>query len=36
MPISIQMHHAVGDGFHASRFFIELEKESKKLGEYLL
>ena len=26
MPVSMNIHHAVADGFHLSRFFIELQE----------
>ena len=26
IPVALQLHHAVGDGFHAGRFFKELQK----------
>ena len=26
MPLSLNIHHAVADGFHLSRFFLELQE----------
>ena len=26
MPLSLNIHHAVADGFHLSRFFIEVQE----------
>ena len=36
MPLTLQIHHAAADGFHAARFFAELEEEGRRLGEALL
>lgn len=31
LPVTFNMHHAVADGFHVSRFFTELQEEINKL-----
>ena len=33
MPLSIQIHHAVADGYHIARFYSDIEKEMAKLVE---
>ncbi|WP_102401420.1 type A chloramphenicol O-acetyltransferase [Haloimpatiens massiliensis] len=36
LPISLQVHHAVCDGYHASRFFNELQLLSENYSQWLL
>ncbi|QZY56455.1 type A chloramphenicol O-acetyltransferase [Crassaminicella profunda] len=36
LPISLQVHHAVCDGYHTSRFFNELQIMSQNCDEWLL
>jgi chloramphenicol O-acetyltransferase type A len=31
MPVTLKLHHATGDGYHLSRFFLELEEMIKSL-----
>lgn len=31
LPLSLQIHHAVADGFHVSRFFLEVQKRIDEL-----
>ena len=31
MPVTLKMHHATGDGYHLSRFFLELQEEINSL-----
>ena len=33
MPLSMNIHHAVADGFHLSRFFIEVQELIYSLGQ---
>lgn len=35
MPLTLQIHHAVCDGFHISRFFADIQIETEKLLDYL-
>ncbi|MBO1581667.1 type A chloramphenicol O-acetyltransferase [Bacillus sp. XF8] len=35
LPISIQVHHAVCDGYHASKFIVELQELSNNFYEWL-
>lgn len=35
MPLSIQVHHAVADGYHCSLFFSDVKEISLKPEEYL-
>lgn len=36
LPLSLQVHHAVCDGYHTSMFFNELQKLSQNCDEWLL
>ncbi|MCT4593073.1 MAG: type A chloramphenicol O-acetyltransferase [Anaeromicrobium sp.] len=36
LPVSLQVHHAVCDGYHTSRFFNELQILSQNCDEWLL
>ncbi|MCY6485497.1 type A chloramphenicol O-acetyltransferase [Clostridium aestuarii] len=36
LPLSLQVHHAVCDGYHTSRFFTELQTLSQSCDEWLL
>lgn len=33
LPVTMQIHHAVADGFHIARFFAEVERTSAELAE---
>lgn len=35
MPLTIQVHHAVADGYHCSLFFLDVKEMSLKPEEYL-
>ncbi|MBY0599287.1 type A chloramphenicol O-acetyltransferase [Bacillus bingmayongensis] len=35
LPISLQVHHAVCDGYHASKFIVELQELSNNFHEWL-
>lgn len=35
MPLTMQIHHAVADGFHVARFFSDIKTETEKLIDYL-
>ena len=32
MPLTMNIHHAVADGFHLSRFFTEVQEQIDALG----
>jgi len=36
IPITMQIHHAVADGFHIARFFAEVEKTAAELAEKII
>ena len=33
MPLTMQIHHAVADGFHIARFFDDIQSEIKELTD---
>ncbi|WP_456008716.1 CatA-like O-acetyltransferase, partial [Clostridium butyricum] len=35
MPLTIQVHHAVADGYHCSLFFSDIEEISRNPEQYL-
>lgn len=35
MPLTLQIHHAVADGFHVARFFEEIQKETEQLSSHI-
>ena len=35
MPLTIQVHHAVADGYHCSLFFSDVEEISRNPEQYL-
>ncbi|WP_456008709.1 CatA-like O-acetyltransferase [Clostridium butyricum] len=36
MPLTIQVHHAVADGYHCSLFFSDVEEISRNPEQYLI
>lgn len=35
MPLTMQIHHAVADGFHIARFFTEVEKSTSVIAQFI-